>query len=450
MLRTFAPFLAAALVLGAEEPSAPKPEPLYSVTADAQDIEAILREFAKRTQRPMSIPDLPTQLVTLSFQDLPFEKALDQIVGAGRLEYRKVDGVYVVGLPIDLHLRYPSPDEQVLDATYRCRRISADSLAMAVRNVLPELKVSTGALFLSPTLEGNGSNGGGDKVNALRATDVAFRTHDVLFSGPPDMVRRAMAIAQKFDRPRKEVRINIRVVSMDRQAETDLGISWMSSVTFNAVEQVPANSPNSAAVPGIRLGSFSHTPLNLSATLNALESKGRSKTLSNPTVTLLDGERSFILNGERYMYPRFTGKDQNGQSIYDVGVEKIGVYLQVGVQIGLDNDMVLSLYPQVSSLGTPSLVNGAEYPTILTSEEQTTVRASSGETLVLGGLMQDTFSSSKAGIPFLSRLPFLGRLFSSAQDQSNKQELMIILTPELVDEAMPKTKVSIEVTTPQA
>lgn len=465
MARPFAPIFAAALALGAQEvqdpipaappapagaPSSASPGMLYGMSVTQQDVKAVLLEFARKTDRPMSIPDLPTQLISLTFQDLPFEKALAQILDAGRLEHRLVDGVYVIGLPIDLKLRFPSPGDTVLDATYRCRRISADSLANSIRNVLPELKITTGALFLSPTLEGTGNSGSGDQVRALRATDIAFRTHDVLFSGAPDLVRRALAIAQKFDRPRKEVRINIRVVSVDREAEHDLGVNWMNSLAFNVKERVPANSADNQSIPGLRLGTFDHTPLALTATLNALERKGLSRTLSNPTVTLLDGERSFILNGERYLYPRFTGKDQNGQSIYDVGVEKIGVYLQVGVQVGLDNDMVLSLYPQVSSLATPHTVNGAEYPAITTAEEQTTVRATSGETLVLGGMMQDTEQRSKAGLPFLSRIPFLGRLFSSNSTQSNKSELMIILTPELVEETLPKPNIRIDAQKPGA
>lgn len=480
MLRTSAPFLAAALVLGAQEP-APSPSgtaprvtgndesdagmqdvipasqagpalaggPLYSMTVFQQDVEAVLQEFARHTSMPMSIPDLPTQLITLSFQDLPFDRALAQITGAGRLEYRVVDGVYVVGMPIDMRLRYPAPDEKVLDATYRCRRISADSLANAIRNVLPELKITTGALFLSPTLENSGNSGGGEQVRTLRSTDVAFRTHDVLFSGPPDLVRRALFIAQKFDRPRKEVRINIRVVAINKNAADNLGIDWMNEVTYQANERSDPNASGSLA-SGIRLGKFDHTPLVLNATLNALEQRGRSKTLTNPTVTLLDGERSFILNGQRHLYPRYTGKDQNGQSIYDVAEAKIGVYLQVGVQVGLDNDMVLSLYPQVSSLGTPTEVNGAEYPTINTAEEQTTVRATSGETLVLGGMFQDATQLSQTGLPFLSRLPLLGRLFSNRSSSDSKQELMIILTPELVEETVPKAAIRIDVKTPPA
>jgi len=435
----------------APPPEAAAGEPLFSLEATRQDLEVTLRDFARTVKVPLSILELPTQTVSIHFKDLPFEKALRQILAAGRLDFRKVDEGYVVGLPLDLKLRFPQPDEKTLDATYRCRRVGADSLANAVRQVLPDIKVTTGPTFLSPTLEG-ASGGGGEQLKTIGASDVSFRTHDVLFSGPAESVRRALNIAQKFDRPRKQVRITIKVVEIDSNSASALGVQWMPSLNLNFAEQLTPGSgtvPSAGAlVDGIRLGKFGHSPLVVNATLNAMESKGHAKTLSKPTLLLLDGERSFILSGQRYLYPKYTGKDQQGQSIYDVAEAKIGVYLQVGVQIGLDGDMVLSLYPQITSLGQSRIINGAEYPSISTSEEQTTVRAASGEMLVLGGMFQDGKTFNRSGMPFLSSIPLLGRLFSSDSGNRFKSELMLILTPELVEDTLPKDEVTVSVTDP--
>jgi type II secretory pathway component GspD/PulD (secretin) len=326
--------------------------------------------------------------------------------------------------------------------------VGAASLAEAIRTILPDLKVTTGPIFLSPPLDNSGGSGGDAQVKALTATDISFKTHDVLFSGPAALVRRALSLAQKFDRPRKQVRIAIKIVSVTHSDSSQLGITWPATVTYSATEQSAQGSSAGALVDGIRLGKFSHTPLVVSATLNAMESKGKAKTLSNPTLMLLDGERAFILSGQKLLLPVFKGKDQNGQSIYDTAEYKIGIYLQVGVQIGLDNDMVLSLYPQVTAIQGYQTINGAQYPTINTSEEHTTVRASSGEVIVLGGMLKDATTSTKAGLPFLGHIPFLGKLFSEDNDTKDKEELMIILTPELVDETLPKTDVKMSVTTP--
>ena len=443
------PATAVAAVVAPAQEQPPASGPRISLAVDHQDIEVTLLEFAKRSGLNLTVPELPTQLISVQFKDLPFEEALQQILAAANLDYRKVGAGYVVGLPLDLKLKFPAPDEHDLDATYRCRRVGAASLVDTLSKALPpEVKLTVGPVFLSPPLD-NGGGSGDNQVKVLSATDVSFKTHDILISGPAPLVRRALALAQKFDRPRKMVRIAIKIVTLSDTASKQIGVTWPSEVTFSASEQPSSGSGTTGAlVNGIRLGSFSHTPTVVSATLNALEQSGKAKTLSNPTLMLLDGERAFILSGQKIMLPAYKGKDQNGQSIYDTSETKVGIYLQVGVQVGLDNDMVLSLYPQVTSIQGYNTINGAEYPTLNTSEEHTTVRASSGEVIVLGGMLRDSLNKAKSGLPLLGHVPLLGKLFATDNDSKDKEELMIILTPELVDETLPKTDVKISVTNP--
>lgn len=434
------------------------PGPRYSLDATRQDVSAVLGALARKSGVPMSILEMPVQLVTVSFRNLSFEKALAQILAAGGLDYRKVDEGYVVGQSMDLRLKYPQPGEAELDATYRCRRVGATTVAQALNAILPGVKAVAGPLFLSPELkEASYGDTQGSQIRTLVATDPAQRTHDVVISGPADLVRRALTLAQKFDRPRKMVRLSVKVITINENAKKDLGVDWMNTITASAAERPNVDSVGNpikdststsggGLVDGIRMGKFAHSPLVISATINALEQKGLAKTLSNPTLLILDGERSFILDGQKFSYPDFRTKDNNGQALFSVAEMKIGVYLQVGVQVGLDNDMVLSLYPQVTALAGTTLINGAQVPNVFTSEVQTTVKATSGEVLVLGGLTKETSSSTRNGIPFLARIPLLGYLFSNTVKDSTKSELMIILTPELVDEAPPREAVNLTVT----
>ena len=248
------------------------------------------------------------------------------------------------------------------------------------------------------------------------------------------------------------MRINTKIITVTSSDARNLGIAWQNAFTFTAQETPSSGTDTSSSstptVPGIRLGKFTHTPMQVQATLNALETKGRSKVLSNPTLQLLDGEHSYILSGSKYFYPVYKGKDQAGISIYDTAEISVGIYLQVGVQIGKDDDMVLTIYPAVSSLSGFTAINGANYPSIVTSEEQTTVKAYTGDVIVLGGIVADTKNLIDTDIPFLSRIPWLGKLFSSKNNTDGKSELMIILTPELVEEGGPRTPVQVTVTTP--
>ena len=118
----------------------------------------------------------------------------------------------------------------------------------------------------------------------------------------------------------------------------------------------------------------------------------------------------------------------------------------MGVQVGLDDDMVLTLYPQVTSLQTFQDINGAEYPIIDTVEEQATVRALKGEVIVLGGLKDTVSSDSRSGVPFLSKLPIIGKLFSNDDKEKNDEELMFVLTPEIVEDQPTPLDMNLKVT----
>jgi hypothetical protein len=429
-------------------------EPLYSLDASRQDAQELILEFARRANQPVIMLDRYVSLASVQFKDLPFEKALRRLCLAADLDFVKHEEGYVVGLPIDLKLRFPdlAGAGETVDATYRCRRIDAATLAEAISKLLGEenIKVHTGPEFLTPPVEkvqGPGENG----VNALQTSEKQFRTHDVGFTGKPEYVRRALAMARKFDRPRKQVRVKVRIMQMSSTFARSLGVDWMQSLTLNANEvgngttaSVPGASGAVPQVNGITLGKFTHSALSLSATLNAMEQSGKTKTLSNPTLLVLDGEKGFILSGVKYVYPKITTKDATGQSVYDVTTEKEGIYLQVGVQVGLDDDMVLTLYPQVTSLQSFQNINGAEYPIINTVEEQATVRALKGEVIVLGGLRQDSVTDSTNSVPFLSHIPVLGKLFSSDAKNTSGQELVFFLTPEIVDDPVRPVKLKMD------
>ncbi len=433
-------------------PPAPAGEPLYSIEVYRQDAETVIWEFAKQAHKTVDILDRGSTLMSVYFTNLPFDKAFKALVRAADLDYVKSEDVYTVGLPVDLKLRFPDPENQSIEGTYRCRRISADSLVKTLTAIFPEaeLRVSAGPEFLTPELESSEGFGSGDSsssgIKALKSTDKNFHTHDVVFSGPPDLVLRALSLARKFDRPRKQVRVNIRVVQMKTSAQRDLGVSWMQSLHLDATElpsigtdgtPLTATTPAGSGIPqgtGLTLGKFTHSVVSLSATLNAMEQAGSSKTLANPTLLVLDGEKSFILSGTKYVLPQIDSRDPSGQAIYKTITEKLGLYLQVGVQVGLDDDMVLSIYPQVTSLIDYTTINSIKYPIINTIEEQATVRAVKGDVIVLGGIRQDVTVDTKDGVPFLSKLPLLGKLFSNDNKTKNTEELMFFLTPEIIED----------------
>ena len=427
--------------------------PRYSLEAYHQDAMAVIMEYARQANQSVTMLDTFVTRISVRFKNLPFEKGLRKIMLASDLDFVKDEDGYTVGLPCDLKVRVPSPEDRVVDGTYRCRRISADTLVKTIVNIMGnvEMKAATGPQFLTPAVE-SASTGSGDlSIKALAPTDPNYHTHDVVFSGPPALVARALSLARKFDQPRKQVRVNVRIVEITANFERNLGVDWMSSLNLTATETANANVPPGAPpmADGIKVGRFNHLPLTLTATLNAAETKGDAKTLANPTLMVLDGEKSFILSGTKYVYPQVQTLSAAGAPVYTIATEKVGVYLQVGVQVGLDDDMVLSIFPQVSAIQRFENINGGNYPVISTNEEQATVRAIKGDVIVLGGLKLDQRTYNSTALPFLGQIPMLGKLFSSTDKFSNTDDLMIFLTPELVEDVPPPLDLKLETFAPE-
>jgi type II secretory pathway component GspD/PulD (secretin) len=436
----------------APPPSPPDPaEPLYSMEASHQDAVALIMEYARRANQTVTLPDSFATRISVRFKDLPFEKGLRRIMEAADLDFVKDADGYTIGLPCDLKVRFPGPDDKIVDGTYRCRRISAATLVKTIQAIMGEadIKASPGPEFLTPAVEAASTGSGDLSIKALAPTDPNYHTHDVVFSGAPNFVARALSLARKFDQPRKQVRVNVRIVEISSSFERNLGVSWMNSLGLKATERMPtttdSNGYSTASTRnGLSVGHFDHDPLSLTATINALETQGEAKTLSNPNLLVLDGEKSFILSGTKYVYPQFKGKDSAGNPEYDITTEKVGVYLQVGVQVGLDDDMVLTIYPQVTEVLNFQSINGGNYPIISTNEEQATVRAIKGDVIVLGGIRIEDSSLNTPSVPFLGSLPIIGSLFSSPHRKRDAQELMIFLTPEIVEEAPPALELTLE------
>ena len=438
----------------APEPPAPAfHERLYSMNIRDKEADDSILRLCEAAGVPVEFVSPAADLVTLAFRKVPLRKALELICGAADLQFREKDGKFVVGLGLDLDLQFPKAGEKDLDAIYRCRHMEAEALVQALAKVLPnKVKVTQGPRFQSPAVDSNndpsGTTGEGG-AHALNATDTTFKVHDIILTGPAEQVRRGLMLARKFDRPRKQVRIDVRITEIDDSITSSLGLSWLNpstgSMNLSATENVPANAATPNMVPGIRVGSFSHSPLQVNATLTALEQQNKSKTLSNPTLLLLDGERSFILSGQKILYPKFTGKDQAGQSIFDTSEVKVGIYLQVAVQIGLSHDVVMSLMPQVTEVTQWTSYNGGVYPTIGTREAQTTVHAYSGEMIALGGLRSHADSVANDGVPFLKDLPFFGKLFNTKTTSKSKTDLVIFLTPRIEDDLDHVEKIPVEV-----
>jgi len=170
--------------------------------------------------------------------------------------------------------------------------------------------------------------------------------------------------------------------------------------------------------------------------LSAAEQEGNIKIISRPSVVTLNNVASTIqsLRILRVILPSSTniasGSGAAAGSAVATESIKVGIVLTVTPQVSSDGFVLMNINVKSSSLGTQSA--GSVVPDELSREAISNVLVRDGETIVIGGIMKDTSSTSESGIPYLKDIPLFGWLFKNIRWQKDFEELMVFITPRII------------------
>jgi type IV pilus assembly protein PilQ len=171
--------------------------------------------------------------------------------------------------------------------------------------------------------------------------------------------------------------------------------------------------------------------------LNALQTDNKVELMSNPTVVTMNNTPATIHIGNEYPIPNYRYNEQTGTfEISGFEYKPIGISLDVIPQVNNTGLINLQIKPEISSMnGTVSFggASGAEIPIITQRRTSSTVTIKSGYTLAIGGLIQSTQSKDGTKVPLLGDIPFLGRLFRSDSDTTDRRNLVIFITAKILD-----------------
>lgn len=289
--------------------------------------------------------------------------------------------------------------------------------------------------------------GGGVAVSKdLRIIPDADNNALLILASPADYETITSALRQ-LDVPRRQVKVEVLVAEVTLTDQLKFGLEWfirMQSGVTGAVRNRTANGILGTALP--RVPAFpaatdvrSTIPSsdglqiidvvggNVRAVLQALGEDGKAQTLSTPNVTVLDNEKATINVGTQISVDTGTTTGAGGVTSTARQYLNTGVILTVTPRINAGGRVTLEVNQEISTPGT-----GAN-PNIDTRKAQTVVNVSSGETMVLAGLIQRTKGSASQGIPLLSKIPVLGGLFGTQSFQDNRTELVILITPVVIN-----------------
>ena len=309
------------------------------------------------------------------------------------------------------------------------------------------------------------SSGRTRAANAAKSTIEADEgTNSLIITADTDEMAALEAVIARLDIRRAQVLVEAIIVEIDIVEGRELGLQWLfandSGLYGSNISQTQLGTnaaiasailPEDAAsteiavrdlagalsqVPGATLGwGVVDDDLTMTTILNALEKQGNTNILSTPSLLTLDNEEAFITVGQQV--PFVTGNYTNtgaangvANPFQTIQRENVGVTLQVTPQINEGDSVVMDIVQEVSSISQQAL----SASDLITNERkiETKVLAKDGDIVVLGGLVKDDIQDAQQGVPILSGIPVLGRLFRNDVVNVTKSNLLVFIRSTII------------------
>ena len=373
------------------------------------EFRTVLRAFSEFANVNIVAGQEVKSKVSVTLDDVPWREALAAVCSANGYAVREEHGVLRVAprgslLQEDMEMLTAEKKRQ----EYRPLETRVINLSYAVAEEMTEP--------LSKMLTERGK------------MDVDERTNSLLITDLPETVAQVAELAMRLDQLMPQVEITARIVDLDYRASRDLGIDWNALNVVNPDAGIVGNASVSQTFPEpagqVQVASVRSWG-ELNVTLQALEQENKANIISTPRVTTMDNREANILVGKKI--PLIVA-DEAGNAITQLTT--IGIKMVVTPHINPDGKIMMQVLTEVSDLASEATVQGGVI--ITTSESKTNVMVDNGSTAVIAGLIKSSESTLENGVPFLGKLPILGRLFGYSNNTDSKRELIIFITPRIV------------------
>lgn len=331
--------------------------------------------------------------------------------------------IYLIGLKVGQTnaFFFNKTGKQIVNLEIRVERDLA-GLRTSLHQYFPEARIDVQAMNDHIVLSGSVANA----AEADKAKDLAAR-----YVGSADQVLNMLTIEGK-----EQVMLKVTVAEMQRSVIKQLGVDLttagsLGNLALNLATSNPFSIQGAALGGATAGGTLTTGNTTLGASLKALEEDGLVRTLAEPTLTAISGEGAKFLAGGEFPVP--TAKDKDGN--ITVTYKPFGVGLAFTPVVLSEGRISLKISTEVSELTTQGQVvqNGLTIPALKVRRAETTLEMPSGGSLVMAGLLSDSTKQNIDGVPGAKDLPVLGQLFRSRDYQKNETELVIIVTPYVVD-----------------
>ena len=416
-------------ITGAEEPQYTGAR--ISLDFQKADIHNILRILADVSGLNIITSDTVKGQVTMKLKDVPWDQALDVVLKNNGLD-KIMDGNIIRVATIkeiqaekEAQQKRQETEKQIEPLYYKIIEVNYES-AKNMKDNLESLKSERGSV------------------------EINERTNTLIIKDTKAKIAEMESLVKKLDKKEQQVLIESRIVEVTHQKARELGIQWggyhnsVTNMNFPATVGITGGtglpSPNTGlggvgvslpttATPtgaiGLTLGHVNGTAL-LDARLMALENSGTGRIVSMPKITTMNNKEAVIESGREIPY-QTTSADGTKTEF-----KKATLSLKVTPHVTPDKHVRLEIQTNKDEADFANQLPGAP-PPILTKQAKTEVLVKDGDTTVIGGLFKDNNQRGENKVPFFGDLPLLGWMFKSKLDKKSGEELLIFITPKIVE-----------------
>jgi type IV pilus secretin PilQ/predicted competence protein len=399
-----------AFAQGEKDPSVP----IETLSFQGAEIRSVIRFLADYGHINVVVAPNVQGSVTINLHNVTWKQALSIIGQTYDLAVVFEDEGYVRVLPADKYR-----EEQTNVEKHRMDQKSMVSLEVKI----VRLK-NTAAKEITESVRSLMSDRG--KVEADE------RTNSLIIQEIPSNIDHLVEFIEELDKPARQIKISAQLLEIYSTDGLELGVDW--DVTGSSEVGDP-NNPRTITQTGTQTGdrvsdkffSYSVNAMqhgwDVNAVISTIVSESKGKIIAHPEITTIENMEARIQMGSKVPVKQF---DEAGNVV--IKFEEVGTILRVTPHITADNQILMHLIPERSSLEPDA--NGI---IIKTNNAETNVVVNNGQTAVIGGLTTQDEVEAEAGIPVLKDIPLLGMIFKYKQKQTEDRDLVIFVTPTIVE-----------------
>ena len=436
------------------------------ISLDFQDIEVrrVLQLLADFTEINMVTADTVQGNITLRLKDVPWDQALDIILKTKNLDKRRNGNVIWIA-PVSELIKAEEEQAKAIEQSVKLAPIQTEYMQLSYAKVadIERLITQTKSSNNGNSSNGSGNNNSTETLLSPRGTLSAdTRTNTLIINDTAQNIDKVRKMVDLLDIPVKQVMVEARIVRASTEFSKEMGVKWGilsqginqnnsllvggSDTTLWDLKtpdddgkytiQRPQNLNVDLGVtsPGasrIAFGLISLSDFMLDLELSALQADGYGEVISTPKVLTADKQMAKVSSGTQIPYQSSEGGGANAVST----TEFIDAVLSLDVTPSITPDGKVQMLLNITS-DTPGNATPTGQLTINKNQINTNVLVDNGETVVLGGIFEQVTSNQQTKVPFLGDIPYVGRLFRKDIKSDNKRELLIFVTPRIVNDSV--------------